>query len=116
VSTKVCDRQVRGKACGKPIEETQVFIKSGVRYELDLCEQHTEEFEASLAAWIEEATPTRAAGVHNSRMLHKAGQGAFTTKDVRLWLKKKGRQVPETGRIREDLIEEYKREMSKSSR
>jgi hypothetical protein len=34
-------------------------------------------------------------------------KGAFTTKDVRNWLKEQNREVPETGRLPNEVIREY---------
>jgi hypothetical protein len=112
--SRYCDRQItKGKSkqeCMKPVTEPTLFALRSTAYEVDLCEQHLAEFEVLLADYIKNATPTREvrATTLNGRAVMRGKTGTFTTKDVRIWLQKNGYDVSETGRISNELIEEYR--------
>lgn len=105
-----CDRPVKGKRCGKttPDNKPTKFMVDGVTYESDLCETHIEELRAALEPFTSIAsTSSKRVGKANRKALSTPGGEPFTTKDVRQWLIDQGREVSNTGRIPNSLVEEF---------
>lgn len=101
--------------CGVKIEdgEPTVFDFESVRYEADLCDEHKAALFEAMRPFTtisrESKIVPRQPRTGRGRLLHKSSRGgAFTSKDVRLWLAEQGREVAPVGRIPNTLIEEYK--------
>ncbi|MDX3260803.1 Lsr2 family protein [Streptomyces sp. MI02-2A] len=99
----------REKACGKdvPDNESTVFSVGPVRYETDLCADH----KATLLEDLEPYTSiARNVQRRYGKVVRKAiqgRQGAFTTRDVRNWMREQGVEVSDTGRVPEDWIKRF---------
>lgn len=114
---RVCDWIYRGKPCGEPVEEPTQFSVEAARYEMDVCDEHVDLFLALFEKPIEFARPVGIKNVSATRMVMKSRRGAFTTKDVRSWLKTQPAllkqngysdgKISDTGRIAQPLIDAY---------
>lgn len=74
------------------------FMFDGTRYEIDLKEEHFEEFSADLAKWIEAA---RRVGTTTPRK--PASRNGKVWK-IREWAREQGMDVPERGRLSEEIM------------
>lgn len=114
VLQKQCDFKIqKGRkqvACGQPVsgaEQTPLTIDT-TRYLMDLCDEHRQQLFDALLPWISVATDTQKRhGTHVRKALIGRNGQAFTEKDVRAWLKERGDDVSDTGRLSKNLIEEY---------
>jgi hypothetical protein len=110
-SQRVCDWPARAaQPCGETVQTPSRFTVEDKTYEVDLCARHQEEFLALFERPIALARPVGVRRVSGTRKLMKTRKGAFTTKDVRAWLKEQPGyrdSVSDTGRIAESLIELY---------
>ncbi len=114
VIQKKCDFKhhpgtARERACGKdvPGNEPTSFTVGGTIYESDLCEEHQETLLEDLEPYTSIARQVRRRYGKSVRKAVQGRGGAFTTKDVRNWLREQGREVSDTGRISEDIIKEF---------
>ena len=103
-----CDYKVSGKAHGEVIDGPTYFTVDDVTYEMDVCAAHEKEFKKALEPFLKIANPVKTRAGRAVRSALRGKKGTFTTKDVRAWLQEQGREVSPTGRIPNDLIEEYK--------
>ena len=111
-----CDMPMKRKGggtgpCGErvPGDTPQTFALDGTQYEGDFCEKHQGELRNCLAPYIEVARENRSRTAQNVRASLKGrGKGTFTTKDVRKWLEEQGREVAPSGRLPNELIEEFR--------
>jgi len=109
-SQRVCDWPKRGgQPCGAEVDAPTRFTLDDATYELDLCSEDREAFHALFHKAIALSRPVGVRRVSSTRKLMKTRRGAFTTKDVRAWLKSQPgyEDVGDTGRIPERLIELY---------
>lgn len=113
---KRCDFKIRTAnkehPCGQvvPDNEPTEFALAPDSYSADLCSEHRQTLEESLAQFIEVGRKSRAIASVNSRgrkVLRGVGGLTFTSKDVREWLQEQGREVPPMGRIPNAYIQEY---------
>ena len=104
-----CDMPVKKRGdsapCGDPGEERSFALDSAA-YTADLCDRHHKELSDSMAPFIAVGTPSRSGQAIRGAL--KGKKGAFTTKEVRRWLESQGRDVAPSGRLPNELIEEYK--------
>lgn len=85
------------------------FALEGVAYESDLCDEHKQELRDCLAKFIAASTEVRSSsGGSGVRRALKGKKGGFTTKDVRQWMQEQGRDVAPSGRLPNEVIEEYR--------
>jgi len=84
------------------------FALEGVAYEGDFCEDHRTELRESLAKFIAVSTEVPRGSGSAVRRALKGKQGGFTQKDVRKWLLDQGRDVAPSGRLPNEVIEEYR--------
>lgn len=115
---KKCDFRVgRGRNIhphGVTVEgnEATTFRIGGVEYSADLCSEHRAAMLECLQPFIAISKRTgRSYSPRNARgrmVMRAKGGVTFTTKDVRRWLEEQGREVPNTGRLANEIIEEYK--------
>lgn len=96
--------------CGErvPGDTPQIFGLGPKQYEGDLCEKHAGDLHNCLAPFIAVAHENRSRTSQNVRASLKGKKGEFTTKDVRKWLEEQGREVAPSGRLPNELIEEYR--------
>jgi hypothetical protein len=97
------------EGCGKPVpndEPTAVTVGT-TRYLMDLCAEHQEGLDQALQPYVSVAHKAQRREGTNVREALQGKKGAFTTKDVRNWLKEQNREVPETGRLPNEVIREY---------
>lgn len=113
VVNKACDVKVRRGskkvACGKAVpnnEPTPVTIGT-TKYLMDLCEEHQAAMMSALEPYTSVASDVQQRRGTVVRKAIQGKRGAFTTKDVRNWLKEQGREVTETGRLPNEVIQEY---------
>jgi hypothetical protein len=112
---KKCDLKVQKKPgtvkakCGKPVPgnvPTPVTIGT-TRYVMDLCQEHQEALNEALNPFLSVAHDTQRRTGTQVRKAIAGKKGAFTTADVRRWLREQGREVATDGRIAKELIAEY---------
>jgi hypothetical protein len=84
------------------------FALEGTAYEADLCDQHRQELRDCLAPFISVSTARPSRAGQEVRRSLKGKKGGFTTKDVRKWLQEQGREVADSGRLPNEVIEEYR--------
>lgn len=98
------------EACGEriPNDAPQVFGLDGKQYEGDFCTKHQEDLRASMAPFVAVSRDTRSRAAQTVRAALKGKKGTFTTKDVRKWLEEQGRDVASSGRLPNELIDEYR--------
>ena len=86
--------------------ETVSFGLDGTNYEIDLNEQHAADLRNALALYVAEGrkvTGSRRGG----RARAATGSGGPAAKDVRIWARNEGHNVPERGRIPAEIREAY---------
>ena len=102
VQTRLIDDLDGSEAAG-----TARFGYEGVEYEVDLSDQHLEEFEEFLAPYIEHGHRVRG----DRRGRRRAGRdGQRKERDlgaVRRWAREQGYQVSDRGRIAGDILARY---------
>lgn len=113
VLKKACDFKIKKGSkkvpCGKDVpnnEPTAVTIAT-TKYLMDLCEEHQEAMQAALQPFLDVANDVQKRTGNVVRKVIQGKKGAFTTKDVRNWLKAEGREVSETGRLSNEIIQEF---------
>jgi hypothetical protein len=92
------------------VESPTRFTVEDKTYELDVCADDKDAFLQLFERAIALARPVGVRRVAGTRKLMKTRKGAFTTKDVRAWLKRQpGYEdtIGDTGRLPESLIELY---------
>jgi hypothetical protein len=97
--------------CGAEVDDNEPteFVIDGITYLMDVCTDHHEEWLDLNATALDIATPIASKKASSAvRAVMKGNRGAFTTKDVREWLREQGVDVPESGRLSKEYIEEYK--------
>lgn len=103
VVTVVCDEphdQEREAA------ETVEFAYNGARYEIDLCEQGSEEFRGAMGKYAEHARRISNTKTVNAKPVARRRRRP-ETKDIREWANEQGLRVSNRGRIPEDVISKY---------
>lgn len=88
---------------GSDAEETVRFSVDGVSYEIDLTNAHAEELRAALSLYVGHA---RKVGGRRTKAQRSSGD-ATTAADIRAWARENGWDVPERGRVSEQVREAY---------
>lgn len=106
-----CDKPIgkKGNKCGErvPDDTPYTYTLEGVNYEADLCERHIGDLRGCMAPFVAVSRPVSSRSGTTVRKALRGKQGVFTTKDVRNWLREQGRDVAPSGRLPNELIEEY---------
>lgn len=110
--TITCDQLVDGHACGTPVPDNKSTTLSlnGVAWEADLCIQHRQPLANLVIEWgylLRPLTTAYKPVSGNYRAKYHAGHKSFTARDVREWLREQGREVPESGRLKEAIMNEF---------
>ena len=84
--------------------ETIEFAYRGASYSIDVTEKEAAGFDQAIAVYLEHAT--KAGG--RRRSASAGSKGDVSAKEVRVWAKAQGIDVPERGRIPGDIVERYK--------
>jgi Lsr2 len=92
------DEIANGK--GESIE----FSYRGASYAIDLTDKEAAGFDAAIALYLEHASKTGG----RRRAASTGAKGDYSAKEVRVWAKAQGIDVPERGRIPGDIVERYK--------
>lgn len=82
--------------------KTVNFALNGTSYEIDLSQDHVDEFEADFAKWVAAARKISGRGVRSAR----TSTGPKTA-DVRAWAKGQGIEISDRGRIPAPVLEAY---------
>ncbi len=90
-----------GEAAG-----TVRFGLDGTEYEIDLSAAHSDELRRALGQFLAHAR--RAGGTARSAARSRRGSAAVDTVKVREWAKGQGIEVKDRGRVRADVLEQYK--------
>ncbi len=92
---------------GTEAADTVYFSYEGVNYEIDLNEEHIQEFAESISKWIEAAR--RVGGRQAKRGKSGRGRGAGASKAglIREWAQGQGIAVNERGRIPAEIVAAY---------
>ena len=107
---RICDWPTRAEAtCGEPVAAPIHFTVQDTTYEMDLCGPHEQTFYRSFEPVFAIARPVSVRRVSGTRKIMKSKKGAYTTKDVRAWLKSQPgyEDISDTGRIAQELIDLY---------
>lgn len=84
--------------------ETIEFSYRGASFSIDLTDKEAADFDKSIALYLEHGRKTG-----GRRKSSSAGSKSdYSAKDVRIWAKAQGIDVPERGRIPGDIVERYK--------
>jgi hypothetical protein len=83
--------------------ESIEFSYRGASYSIDLTDKEAAGFDKAIALYLEHATKT------GGRRRSAGSKGDYSAKDVRVWAKGQGIDVPERGRIPGEILEQYKR-------
>lgn len=106
-----CDFKIgtKGRVCGETVPDNEPTPING-DYSADLCGRHREGYNAAVAPYLDVAVKvsTTRKGHHVRRSLSGRSGQPFTTADVREWMRSQGREVSDSGRLPNDVIEEYK--------
>jgi hypothetical protein len=99
----------RETSCGKDVlnNEPTVFSIGQTRYEADLCEEHQETLSEDLEPYTSIANKAEKRIGKVVRKAIQGKEGVFTSKDVRLWLRSKGVEVADAGRVSNQQIADY---------
>lgn len=111
VETRSCDGEVtKGRTSvpcpGEVVAPNEQFSVGGKVYVLDLCQKHLDEFNTSFVRWIERSRRGEAVEQQVRKAL-RGRKGPFTAKEAREWALAQGRDVSESGRLPQSIIEEY---------
>lgn len=90
---------------GGSADETVTFALDGARYEIDLTTANAERLRADMADWISKARRVSAAKVATRRS-SGSRKGSDAAK-IREWARSKGMDVPERGRVSQELRDAY---------
>lgn len=92
---------------GTEAVDTISFSYEGINYEIDLNEEHIQEFTGSISKWIEAAR--RVGGRQAKRGKNGRGRGASASKAglIREWAQGQGIAVNERGRISAEIVAAY---------
>jgi hypothetical protein len=84
--------------------ESIEFSYRGASYSIDLTDKEAAGFDKAIALYLEHATKTGG----RRRSASAGSKGDYSAKDVRVWAKAQGIDVPERGRIPGEILEQYK--------
>lgn len=93
--------------------ETILFSLDGSSYEIDLCEEHSEELREALAHYVGAArrggsgATTTGSRRRRSRPAAAAETPRERTQDMRSWAREQGHQVSERGRVPGWIVSAY---------
>jgi hypothetical protein len=118
--TRTCDYLIgRGRnehPCGDTIPDNKptTFSFNGEVREVDLCARHQQPLKDAFIQYFPLSRRTQSQVVKTQvpfgarKVMTAPGTRlTFTSKQVRDWLREQGHEVPESGRIKENLIQEY---------
>ena len=91
---------------GSAADETVSFSLDGVPYEIDLTASNAQAMRDALSTYIEHA---RFATKNNKpkRTTKPRSQATYDPKEIRIWAKTQGIDVPDRGRLPQVLVEKY---------
>lgn len=98
-------------AHGEVIKDPVRITVGGKNYLMDICPEHEAEMLERLQPYLSIARRAGQALPRNGRgraVMRAKGGRPFTTADVRIWARENGKDVPATGRVPNELIEEFK--------
>jgi hypothetical protein len=93
------------RPCGErvPNNEPLSIVVNGTRYQADLCKEHQDQLLAAISLYVR---PVRN---DQGRAVYEGAGGHYATKDVRAWAIARGYEVAGSGRLPNELHEEYRR-------
>lgn len=93
---------------GGEAERTVQFGLEGASYEIDLSAANAEKLAKALAPYIEKATKVSSVRAATSRGRRTAAGGRSSrASEIRTWAKDQGIEVPDRGRVPNEVIEQY---------
>lgn len=92
---------------GSDAERTVQFAVDGASYEIDLSKANIAKFEDALAPFIEKATKVGSRSSGRGRSRGAAGGRTSKAAEVRVWARAQGIDVPDRGRVPNDILEKY---------
>jgi hypothetical protein len=84
--------------------ESIEFSYRGASYSIDLTDKEAAGFDKAVALYLEHATKTGG----RRRSASAGSKSDYSAKEVRVWAKAQGIDVPERGRIPGDIVQRYK--------
>jgi hypothetical protein len=97
---------------GTPADQTVVFGKDGVEYEIDLCSKNAAKLRAELDEWVPYARiiKGKARTTHTPKPIG-SGLSSEQLSEVRRWLRANGHpDLSDRGRVSKELIAKYEAE------
>jgi hypothetical protein len=79
------------------------FGFEGVSYEIDLSQQHADQFASAIGPYLKAARRAP----HARRRTSGASQGRHDQSEVRAWAREKGLKISDRGRIPAEVLSEY---------
>jgi Lsr2 len=89
---------------GTEADETLEFVWEGIEYRIDLCEKNADKFRKVIAPYL---TAAQRVGGRAKRRATVISRPASNAADVRAWAIENGYQVPDRGRIPNDVRAAY---------
>lgn len=90
---------------GKPAEETVEFSIDGVLFEIDLTGKNAKKIRADYEAWIPHARPIAGRRISGNTKTRQQKRNM----DIRTWLRRKGIEVSDRGRIPGEYVGMYEK-------
>jgi len=86
------------------------FTIRGQDFQIDLTEEHAQEFDEALEKYVKAATkiePQQAIPITRARSRQSGGRGRDDIHEIRAWAEANGHNVSPRGRIKKEIIEAY---------
>jgi hypothetical protein len=106
---------------GSEATQTVSYTIDGQEYEIDLSEEHVQEFHAALEPYVSKSrqvarqpVPPPRRGRGDGRRRSTSGTGRDDIPQIRAWAEANGHDVSARGRIKKEVIEAYDRAQSTS--
>lgn len=96
---------------GSEAEETVGFSLDGINYELDLSQRNAEKLRKSMALYTEKARRAgmvTAPGRRRRRPAASSPERGYDPRAIRVWADQAGVPVSTRGRIRNDVVEQWR--------
>src|SRR3954451_23841078 len=86
------------------------FTVRGQDFQIDLTEEHAQEFDEALEKYVQAATklePQQTIPITRARSRQSGGSGRDDIHEIRMWAEANGHNVSPRGRIKKEIIKAY---------
>ncbi|MBK0419254.1 Lsr2 family protein [Leucobacter sp. CSA1] len=105
--TEILIDDLDGTEIGPDEGETVRFALDGVRYEIDLTNEHAAELRDALRAYVQKGRRSTGGGRGARASKPNASRSGSDLSAIREWLRAQGHEVSDRGRIPARLVAEY---------